>query len=121
MGFVGLNPVRAELPFAPAIEIGWRLRREYWGCGYATEAASECLRFAFEELEMSEIVSFTSVLNERSIAVIERIGLSDRRRDFEHPLIDSNHPLRRHVLYGISMSEWRRQRTSGWTQHLTAP
>lgn len=107
IGFIGLHPARPELPFSPVIEIGWRLARDYWGIGYATEAASECLRFAFEDLDLPGIVSFTSSLNERSIAVMRRIGLSNRARDFDHPLIPADHRLRRHVLYGISISEFQ--------------
>ena len=107
VGFVGLNTLRPELPFSPGIEVGWRLAKEFWGLGYATEAASQCLRFAFEELNQNEILSFTSVLNERSIAVMKRIDLTNRDSDFDHPSIPEGHPVRRHVLYGISKPEWQ--------------
>jgi RimJ/RimL family protein N-acetyltransferase len=102
IGFVGLNVPR----FRPEwVEVGWRLRREHWGNGYATEAAREALRFGFEELGLDEIVSFTSVPNTPSRRVMERIGMThDPTRDFDHPGVPEGHPLRRHVLYAISRS-----------------
>lgn len=99
VGFVGLNVPR----FWPeVVEIGWRLRREHWGNGYATEAAREALRYGFEQLGLEEIVSFTTVANTPSRRVMERIGMThDPSRDFDHPGIPDGHPLRRHVLYAI--------------------
>jgi len=66
--------------FAPTVEIGWRLARPYWGRGYATEAATASLAFGFEELGMDEIVSFTSLSNTRSAAVMARIGMHRTHR-----------------------------------------
>lgn len=102
IGFVGLNVTRFE-PLEGAVEVGWRLAREHWGNGYATEAAREALRFGFEELGLDEIVSFTSVPNSPSRRVMERIGMThDPSRDFDHPSLPDGHPLQRHVLYAIS-------------------
>ena len=70
----------------PVLEIGWRLRRSAWGRGYATEAATTALRFAFEELGREEVVSFTVVGNLRSRAVMERIGLR-YLVDYDHPIL----------------------------------
>jgi ribosomal-protein-alanine N-acetyltransferase len=69
----------------PVIEVGWRLRRTAWGHGWATEAARECLRFAFEELGRQEIVSFTVVGNTRSRAVMERLGMR-LLTYYDHPI-----------------------------------
>jgi RimJ/RimL family protein N-acetyltransferase len=99
IGFVGLNRPRFEAHFTPAIEVGWRLDRPYWGHGYAIEAAAASLSFAFEALECAEIVSFTSLINERSIRLMRRLGMShDPSDDFDHPGL-ADGPLRRHVLY----------------------
>lgn len=69
----------------PVVEVGWRLRRSAWRRGYATEAARECLRYAFSELGREEVVSFTVVGNARSRAVMERLGM--RQVDtYEHPI-----------------------------------
>lgn len=106
-GFVGLNPVPEDLPFTPAMEVGWRLAAEHWGRGYATEGARVALDFAFDRLELAEVVSFTVPGNRRSIAVMERLGLArDPGADFEHPAIPPGHPLRPHVLYRIDRAEW---------------
>ena len=100
VGFVGLNRPGFGMN---CIEIGWRLHRDHWGNGYATEAACESLRYGFEELGLDEIVSFTSVPNTPSQRVMERIGMTpDPSRDFDHPSIRDGHPLQRHVLYANS-------------------
>jgi RimJ/RimL family protein N-acetyltransferase len=102
IGFVGLAHVRFEAPFTPAIEIAWRLARFAWGHGYATEAAREACRIAFEELGLSELVAFTVPTNTRSRAVMERLGMEhDERGDFDHPRLPAGHPLQRHVLYRL--------------------
>lgn len=102
IGFVGLNVPSFEASFLPAVEVGWRLARAFWGLGYATEAGNESLRYGFEVLELPEIVSFTAKLNNRSRAVMERLGMHrDVSNDFEHPRIPIDHPLRPHVLYRL--------------------
>jgi RimJ/RimL family protein N-acetyltransferase len=105
-GFVGLAPVEAPYPFAPAVEVGWRLARACWGQGFATEAAIASLRFGFDKIGLTEIVSFTSIINDRSRRVMERIGMTnDPDEDFDHPRLPDGHPLRRHVLYRIRRDE----------------
>ncbi len=106
IGFVGLAVVsRFQAHFTPCVEIGWRLAREHWGRGYATEAARAALDHGFRDLAQKEIVSFTVPANLRSRAVMERIGMTrSPDDDFEHPLLPEGHPLRRHVLYRIPSS-----------------
>lgn len=99
-GFTGLSPARDDLPFAPAVEVGWRLARHAWGHGYATEAARTVVAYGFDALELDEIVSFTARVNQPSIAVMQRLGMS-RADDFDHPTLPAGHPLRRHVLYRL--------------------
>lgn len=100
IGFIGLNRVSFDAPFTPAVEIGWRLARPFWGKGYATEGARAALDFAFNELDLGEVVAFTVVSNQRSRAVMERLGMRhDPGDDFDHPSLEPGHPLRRHVLY----------------------
>jgi RimJ/RimL family protein N-acetyltransferase len=111
IGLVGLSRPGFEAHFtspkAPCVEIGWRLAQEHWRNGYASEAANACLRFGFEKLTLQEIVAFTVPSNERSRAVMTRIGMSrDPADDFDHPNLEPGHPLRRHVLYRISRSGW---------------
>lgn len=108
IGYVGLWPA----PFLdrdPPIEIGWRLASDQWGRGYATEASRAALDFAFRELGLERVHSFTVPQNERSWRVMERIGMSRvPDGDFDHPRVDPvTHPhLVRHVLYRMSRDEW---------------
>ena len=116
LGFVGLAVVRFPAPFAAPdsrpVEVGWRLRRDAWGHGYATEAAREALRHGFETLGLAGVVSFTAVANEPSRAVMRRLGMRhDPAGDFDHPALRPGHPLRRHVLYRLSAEEWRSSRS----------
>lgn len=103
IGFVGLRHVTFEVDFAPAIEILWRLLPEFWGKGYATEAARACLNYAKDKLKLKEIVSFTSLPNKRSEHVMQKIGMT-RIKEFGHPLVEPNHPLYRHILYKIDLT-----------------
>ena len=98
LGFTGLNWATFEAPFNPSLEVGWRLRREAWGNGYATEAATAALARGLAEVQ--RITSFTAVSNERSYRVMERIGMR-RDSEFDHPKVAEGSPTRRHVLYVI--------------------
>ncbi|WP_165226342.1 GNAT family N-acetyltransferase [Aquisphaera insulae] len=111
VGMVGLARPRFQAHFTPCVEIGWRLARDYWGRGYATEAAAESLRFGFESLRLDEIVAFTTLRNARSRAVMERLGMGrSAEDDFDHPNLPEGHPLRRHVLHRIRRDGWREPR-----------
>jgi RimJ/RimL family protein N-acetyltransferase len=106
-GFVGLAPADFDAPFAPAVEIGWRLAQPYWGMGYASEAARAVMAHAFLELGLAEIVSFTATVNTPSEAVMRRIGLTPHPAGpFDHPRLEPGHRLERHVLYRITAAEW---------------
>jgi RimJ/RimL family protein N-acetyltransferase len=88
------------------VEIGWRLSSAYWGQGLATEGAREVVRYAFNALDLSSLVSFTAPANVRSIRVMEKLGMKhDVADDFDHPLLFEGHPLRRHVLYRLDRSQ----------------
>jgi len=98
-GFTGL----ARPSWDPSlVEVGWRLPRWAWGHGYATEAAREALAVGFDEVGLSEIVSFTAIGNERSQAVMRRLGMTrDPADDFDYPTLAEGHPLRRSVMYRL--------------------
>jgi RimJ/RimL family protein N-acetyltransferase len=107
IGCVGLAVPSFTEHFTPCVEVMWRLRRASWGHGYATEAARECLRFAFETLGLPEVVAFTVPANVRSRAVMQRLGMvHDPGDDFDHPRLPPGHTLRRHVLYRIQRDVW---------------
>jgi RimJ/RimL family protein N-acetyltransferase len=98
IGMTGLDPVDEELPFG-GVEIGWRLAREAWGHGYATEAARATLAYGFDRLGLTEILAITAAGNERSQAVMRRLGMTrEPADDFDNPTVPAG-PLRRSVLY----------------------
>lgn len=100
VGMIGLMVLGEDLPPAPGVEIGWRLAADVHGQGLATEGASAALAWGFANLVLDEIVAFTAVANLASQAVMRRLGMTpDPARDFEHPRLAPDHPLRRHVLY----------------------
>ena len=106
-GFIGLSVPRFEAHFTPCVEIGWRLAFDYWGRGYASEAASAALSYAFGSLGLQEVVSFTTSANRRSMAVMERLGMTrSPADDFSHPTLPDGHPIRPHVLYRLKRSDW---------------
>jgi RimJ/RimL family protein N-acetyltransferase len=105
IGFIGLAVPAFEASFTPCVEIGWRLARPWWGQGLATEGARAALRYGFDRLGLPEIVSFTVPGNVRSRRVMEKLGFR-YSGDFEHPRIEPENPLRRHVLYRLSQAEW---------------
>jgi ribosomal-protein-alanine N-acetyltransferase len=112
VGFVGLSAPRFELPVEhadPCIEVGWRLARPWWGLGIATEAATESLRFAFDEAGLPEVLSWTVPPNLASQAVMQRLGMR-YSGVFEHPLAEPGDWWSTHVLYRTTVDD--RPRTS---------
>ena len=107
IGFIGIFKPEFESHFTPTTEIGWRLSSNHWGQGFATEGAKAVLDFAFRELKIPEIVSFTAAENAKSIRVMQKIGLQHNEADdFDHPKLDDESPLKRHVLYRLSREEY---------------
>ena len=106
IGMVGLNETHIDMPFAPSIEIGWRLHKDYWGQGYATEAARAALDFAFTVLDLDNVIAFTAVTNQRSQLIMQRIGMTNTQSNFYHPMLKPSHALAEHVLYKITRQEW---------------
>ena len=107
VGWCGLMKVPFSAHFAPAVEIGWRLNKIFWGKGLAPESAKSVLRFGFLDLGLSEIVSFTAELNQPSIRVMQKIWMKCNPEDtFDHPKLPVNHPLQRHILYRSQKTDW---------------
>jgi RimJ/RimL family protein N-acetyltransferase len=106
-GYIGLTVPAFEASFTPCVEVGWRLARRFWGCGYATEGARAALDFGFGRLGLAEIVSFTVPANTRSIRVMEKIGMKFVG-EFDHPALEEGDRLRRHLLYRIEKARLNR-------------
>ncbi|PCJ28217.1 MAG: GNAT family N-acetyltransferase [SAR86 cluster bacterium] len=100
LGLVGLGQA-SDLPIDDAIEVGWRLAREHWGSGFATEAALASLCFAFETLALKETIAITAATNVRSQQVMERLGMKNNNENFQHPRVAEDSSLREHVLYKV--------------------
>jgi RimJ/RimL family protein N-acetyltransferase len=104
IGIVGLSPTTFTPPFThrarPCVKIAWRLARSWWGKGLVTEAAATCLAHGRDGLGLAEVVAYTSAGNERSRAVMIRLGMvPDPEAAFEHPRVAPGDPRRRHVVY----------------------
>ncbi|MCA4015532.1 GNAT family N-acetyltransferase [Vibrio vulnificus] len=108
IGFVGLHSQDEDsgFPNAPFLEIGWRLSSEFWGLGYAPEAAQKALQFAFEKLDAPTGFAFTTLQNRPSQRVMLKLGMVDTKQDFSHPKVVKGHPLERHCLYEITREQW---------------
>ena len=103
---MGLHDQPTQFSFSPCVEIGWRLDQAFWGKGYAPEAANAALAFAFDQLKLEKVVSFTTLDNKKSQKVMEKIKMR-KITEFQHPALDINHPLSWHVLYEISKQEFK--------------
>jgi RimJ/RimL family protein N-acetyltransferase len=102
LGFCGLQPGAEGTPVEGAVEIGWRLRADAWGKGYAREAAVASLAWAWAGLGTPEVVAITNIGNTRSRGLMERLGMTrDPGEDFDHPALPEDNPLRPHILYRI--------------------
>ena len=112
IGFTGLNAPWFETDFSraanaagyPCVEVGWRLASRHWGNGYAPEAAVAALQFGWDVVGLPEIFSWTSVTNQKSRRVMEKIGMThDAEVTFDHPGVTSGwEHLNPHVLYRIT-------------------
>lgn len=101
LGFCGLKLAPEPITdIEGEIEIGWRLRRDAWGQGYAREAARASLAWGFDRLAVSRIIGLTTPGNTRSWGLMERLGMIRRADlDFDHPALAADDPLRPHIVY----------------------
>ena len=98
IGFTGFSHPTFKSHFTPCVEIGWRLKADSWGNGFATEAAIACLKYGFTELQLPEIYSFTAAINLPSVNVMKKCGMA-YLETFEHPAMTEGDKLKTHVLY----------------------
>lgn len=107
IGTVGLVRIGYDAHFTPAVEIGWRIARKFWGKGYAPEAAHAALAFGFTQLKLDEIVATTVSANVKSRRVMSKLGMThDPADDFDHPRVPEGHPLKSTILYRLSRERW---------------
>lgn len=105
VGDVGMRPMGDDMPFADDVDfdIGWQLDPQYFGKGYATEAAQGWLDYHFSQPQPGLVVAFTPPVNTASIKVMKRIGMKrDAKRDFDHPRVAVGHVLRPQIVYSTA-------------------
>ncbi len=101
--FLGMCGLHHQESYPDDVEIGWRLAREYWGNGYATEAATAWLDHAFGTLGLSRVISITDPPNVRSLAVMRRLGMV-----FDHEAeVEDEGVIYQAVVYAITGDRWR--------------
>ncbi|MDT9597902.1 GNAT family N-acetyltransferase [Sphingosinicella rhizophila] len=83
LGFCGLRPPDCQIAGGDDLEIGWRLREDSWGMGYAREAAAACLRFAFDRIGTKRVIALTCEANVASWRLMEGLGMR-RRADLDY-------------------------------------
>ncbi len=101
IGFIGLSHPRFENEFTPCVEIGWRLDNKFWNQGLATEGAKAICKYAFEDLDLNELYSWTTISNKPSERIMQKIGMI-YQGTFLHPNLPQDDPLGEHVIYRLS-------------------
>lgn len=113
LGFCGLKRANAPgaEPLHGEVEVGWRLREDAWGQGYAKEAAFAVLDLAFAPFGARQVIAFTAKGNLPSQGLMTRLGM---RHWAEHDYIDQRFPAdappNPQVTFGITAAEWQGQR-----------
>jgi RimJ/RimL family protein N-acetyltransferase len=105
--FLGMCGLLHQRSYPEDVEVAWRLAREHWGHGYATEAATGWLDHGFGTLNLPRVISITDAPNLRSLAVMRRLGMV-----FDHEAeIEDMGVVFQAVVYAITREQWR----SGFT------
>lgn len=106
VGMIGLGRFEPnETPLGETVEMAWRTFPETWGQGLASEGAAAALAWGLANLDAEEILAVTARSNLRSQAVMRRIGMTPQPwRDFDHPKLAADHPLRPHVVFSATRS-----------------
>lgn len=98
-GIVGLSIPSFAAWFTPCVEILWRVQPEFWGRGFASEAARAVLAMAAESLALQEVFAFAVAQNKASIRVMEKVGMMPcDPPSFDHPAVEHT-SLKQHLLY----------------------
>jgi RimJ/RimL family protein N-acetyltransferase len=107
---LGMCGLHHQSSYPDDVEVGWRLAREHWGNGYATEAATAWLDHGFETLGFPRVISITERQNARSLAVMRRLGMT-----FDHEAqVEDDGKVFDAVIYSIAAESWRENRVLPW-------
>jgi RimJ/RimL family protein N-acetyltransferase len=106
LGFCGLYvSERADTPVDGMTEIGWRLREDAWGMGYAREAAEACLTLAFDRHALDQVVAYTITQNDASWGLMMRLGMI-RAREYDHHIEGYDPEISDTIVYKIDRRDW---------------
>ena len=106
LGFCGLYVAeRAGTPVDGMTEIGWRLREDSWGHGYARDAAEACLTLGFSRFGLERIVAFTIRQNHASWGLMQRLGMI-RASELDHLVDGYPSDIADTIVYKIDRRDW---------------
>lgn len=108
LGWFEFCPLNDDSP--DVVELGYRLRREAWGRGYATEGARSLIRWGFEQLGVQRVIANTMSVNAGSRRVMAKAGLTFSRSYFEHDPDSIPGAEHGEVEYGLTRADWEAQR-----------
>ena len=112
IGWCGIVRGGEGTPIHGKPEAGWRMTPSAWGKGYVTEAATASVQWAFDTLGDDTVWAITSKANQRSRAVMERLGMEHLPAlDFDHPGVAADSPLLSHVTYRMTQGLWTQIRS----------
>ena len=115
LGFCGLKRVNSEgAPNPGDFEVGWRLREDAWGQGYAKEAAIASLDLAFDRFGAPHVVALTATENEASQGLMKRLGMK-RREDMDFQSADTPPELNPVIVYRMDAADWPSARAAALT------
>jgi len=106
IGFIGLKYQDYHTEFTPATDIGWRLKKNAWGNGYATEGAKKCLEFAFTNLNLEKVISVFTEKNTKSERIMQNIGMQNIGA-FKHPKLKAYPEFENCICYAINNNTWK--------------
>lgn len=101
IGFIGISTQTWPSAYSSFIDIGWRLSAQQWQLGFASEGAKRCLDYAFTDLHINQIHAIAPKINNPSIAVMKKIGMTFLE-EFDHPFLTEHPQIQKCVRYTTS-------------------
>lgn len=105
LGFCGLKRCNQAGGPIGMMEVGWRLREDAWGHGYAKEAATASLDLAFDRFDAGEVVALTVDANTPSWGLMIRLGM-ERREDLDFANADFDPESGMIIVYSVTREAW---------------
>ncbi len=105
LGFCGLKRSNQEPGPIGMMEVGWRLREDAWGHGYAKEAAIASLDLAFGQFGAEEVIAITVRRNIAIWGLMKRLGMV-HREDLDYPSTDFDPEGGKNIVYAIARKDW---------------